>query len=50
VHIKRPELQLNNCIIDDDSAAAHKALPVKKFLAKNQLLKWNTHSIGLMWL
>jgi hypothetical protein len=46
---KRPELWLSDCILHHASAPAHKALPVNQFLAQNQLLKWNTHMVSLIW-
>jgi hypothetical protein len=49
VHIKRPELWPNNCILYHDNAPAHRALS-SSFWPKNQLLKWNTHPIPRIWL
>jgi hypothetical protein len=50
VHRERPELWPNNWILHHDNAPAHKAPSVKQFVAKIQLLKWNTHPIPLIWL
>jgi hypothetical protein len=47
---KSLELLPNDWIPQHDNAPAHKAPSVKQFLAKNRLLKWNTHPIPLIWL
>jgi hypothetical protein len=49
---KRPEFWLNDWILHHDNATAHKALLVRSsgFWPKNQLLKWNTHPVPLIWL
>jgi len=48
VHRKRPELRPNDWILHHDNAPAHKVLS-SSFWPKNQLLKWNTHPILLIW-
>jgi hypothetical protein len=51
VHRKWPGLWSYDWIPRHDNAPANKALFFKQFLAqKNQLLKWNTQPIPLMWL
>jgi hypothetical protein len=50
MHRKRPTVWPSDWILHHDNALAHKALSVKQFWPKNQLLKWNTHHIRLIWL
>jgi len=45
-----PKLWPSDWILHHDIAPAHRALSVKQFLAKNQVLKWNTHPLALIWL
>jgi hypothetical protein len=48
LHRQRAELKPNDWIFHHDNAPAHKSLSAKHFL--NQLLKWNTYPITLIWL
>jgi len=45
----KPELWPNNWILHHDNTPAHKVLS-SSFWHRNQLLKWYTHCIPLIWL
>jgi len=49
VRRKRPELWSNDWILHHDNAPTHNAVSIS-LCPKNRPLKWNTHSIPLIWL
>jgi hypothetical protein len=50
VRRKRPELWSNNWILHHDNAPDQEVLFQAVPDPKNQLLKWNTHPLPLIWL
>jgi hypothetical protein len=50
VHRKTPKLWPKDWILHCDNVPDQNVLSVKQFLVKNQLMKWYTKTVTLIWL